>query len=72
MELALAVEAYVFLKPLIGYWCFVPHTPARIALYVVVVVAFANSLWTTRREWFRAPTSSADVAPPETGGPQDE
>lgn len=134
VELALAVAAYVFLKPLIGYWClipmaifgwltlmatiagvvihvanlpdekveqdarkdrarrlesillqtgtgvalivlpfiFPPHTAGRIAVYVFSVLAFAYSLWTSRREWFRAWSSSTDVPPPKTDQPEDE
>jgi len=133
VELALAVAAYVFLKPLIGYWClipvaifgwltlmailgavvvhvadlpdeeveqdereerdrrlesillltatavalivqpfFFPHTTGRIAVYTFGALVFANTLWTTRREWFRAWSSSADVPPPESDQAEDE
>ena len=133
VELALAVAAYVFLKPLIGYWClipmaifgwlmlmaviasvvlhvvnlpdeaveldarkdrrrwresiilqavtavllvvlpfFTPHTTGRIVVYAFSVAAFVYSLWSTRREWFRAWSSSADVAPPESDQPEDD
>ena len=51
---------------------FIPHTTGRIAVYTFSVLVFANSLWTTRREWFRAWASSADVPPPESDQPEDD
>ena len=134
VELALVVAAYIFLKPMIGYWClipmvifgwltlmamiaavvmhvanlpdekveqearkerdrriesllmltgtgvalivlpfiFTPHKTGQIAVYTFSVLVFANSLWTTRREWFRAWSTSADVPPPESDQPEDE
>ena len=133
VEMALAVASYVFLKPLIGYWCLipvaifgwltlmatiaavvvhvanlpdeaveqserrerrrrresiilrtvtavllvvlpflVPHTTGRIIVYALGVAGFVYSLWSTRREWFRASTSLADITSPKSGQPEDD
>jgi len=63
VEAALAVAAYVFLEPLIGYWCFVPVAAlaylATIATFVACVILVGEP-------------ASADVPPPEAEQPEDE
>jgi len=62
VELALTVASYVLLKPLIGYWCLIP---VAIFGYLTAIGAFAALV-------IYVANSSPDVAPPESGEPEDE
>jgi len=63
VEATLAAAAYVFLKPLIGYWCFVAVAPlvylATIATFVACIILVGEP-------------ASADVPPSEAEQPEDE
>ena len=67
VEVALAIAAYVFLKPLIGFWCYIP-TGGLIYLSVVATVEAV----VTHFSFVGGPGPLPDVPAPESDQPEDQ